>query len=127
MLTPLHLVADAAPASTPDGSTPDGPSPPRRIPRWADVALAVCGGASLVALVAFLLGADQRALQRLPAHERAALYERTMENLTSVCASEGRRSLHDFCRDQAQLALMFPECDRTCVATARELLRIPAR
>ena len=90
--------------------------------------MAVCGGAALVALVTVLVGADQRALQRLPAHDRAALYRRTMENLTSVCAtSEGKRSLHDFCRDQAQLALMFPECDRTCVATARELLRTPTR
>jgi hypothetical protein len=89
--------------------------------------LAVCAGAAVVALVTRLVGADQRALQRLPAHERAALYQRTMENLTSVCAMEGKGSLHDFCRDQAQFALMFPECDRTCIATARELLRTPTR
>jgi hypothetical protein len=89
--------------------------------------LGVCAGAVVVALVTSLVGADQRALQRLPAHERAALYQRTMENLTSVCAMEGKGSLNDFCRDQAQFALMFPECDGTCMATARELLRTPTR
>lgn len=119
--TALRLVVDAAPESA-----PARPSPSGRFPRWTGVALAVCGGAALVVLVAVLVGADQRALQRLPVQERAALYQRTMENLTSVCATEGH-SLHDFCRDQAQLALMFPECDRKCEATARELLRTPTR
>jgi len=63
----------------------------------------------------------------LPVHERAALYQRTIENLTSVCASEGKQSLRDFCRGQAQFALMFPECDRKCESAAREQLQTPTR
>ncbi|HEY6001304.1 MAG TPA: hypothetical protein VIV57_00435 [Anaeromyxobacter sp.] len=86
----------------------------------------------LAALVLFALallhfGEEGRALRRLPPPERAALYHRTLDTLTSLCAGEGRRDLRDLCRGQAQLVLLLPECDAACQATARELLRTPTR
>jgi hypothetical protein len=32
-----------------------------------------------------------------------------------------------WCRDQADFALQFDECDEACRATAREVLRTPTR
>ena len=58
-------------------------------------------------------GAEQRALRDLPADERAALYERTLENVQSVCASPDL-ALDEYCRDQARTLLELPECDEGC-------------
>jgi hypothetical protein len=77
-------------------------------------------------LGALHLLAEGQTVQRLPVEE-PGLYRRTMQNLTSVCARDDSRSLRDFCRDQAQLALMLPECDRACESLARERLRAPTR
>lgn len=81
----------------------------------------------LFALVLLHFGAEDRALRRLPPAERAAVYHRTLDNLRSVCAGERSHELRDFCRGQAQLVLLFPECDAACQATAREQLRTPTR
>lgn len=88
--------------------------------------------APLAALVIFALlllhaTSEERALTRLAPAERAAVYHRTLDNLRSVCAGEQRHDLRDFCRGQAQLVLLFPECDGACQATAREQLRTPTR
>jgi len=81
----------------------------------------------LAMVLAVRAGGEERALQRLPPAERAALYHRTLDNLTTVCRADGKRELRDLCRGQAQLALLFPECDVACQATAREQLRTPTR
>jgi hypothetical protein len=88
--------------------------------------------AATAALVIFAIAllrstSEERALTRLPPVERAAVYQRTLDNLRSTCAGERARELRDFCRGQAQLALLFPECDAACQATAREELRAPTR
>jgi hypothetical protein len=95
-----------------------------RRPPWMVAPLAAL---VLLSVALLHLGAEGRALRRLAPAERAALYHRTLETLTSVCAGEGRRDLRDLCRGQAQLALLFPECDAACQATAREQLRTPTR
>ncbi|HEX7508336.1 MAG TPA: hypothetical protein VF550_16290 [Polyangia bacterium] len=60
----------------------------------------------------------------MPQPERQALYARTLQNLRSVC-SPPSDALHDFCRDQARLALEFSECDRACQQLAdRQLSRV---
>jgi hypothetical protein len=84
-------------------------------------------GLAIFAVVLLRAGEEARALGRLPAAERAALYHRTMDNLRTVCAGERRRELRDLCRGQAQLALLFPDCDAACEATSREQLRTPTR
>jgi hypothetical protein len=57
---------------------------------------------------------EGRALRTLPEPERRALYERTLENLRTVCAREGTGDLRDFCADQAKVARELPECGAEC-------------
>lgn len=107
-----------------------------RAPAPAGLALAtrralwILGPLAALAIFAAVLlraGDADRALRSLPPAERSALYHRTLDNLRSVCAGEERTELRDFCRGQAQLALLFPECDAACRATAREQLGAPTR
>ncbi|HET7825881.1 MAG TPA: hypothetical protein VFK90_11135, partial [Anaeromyxobacter sp.] len=106
--TPLRLIADAGLDRAP-GASPTRPAPARSLGILAPVA----------ALVIFALGllratSEERALTKLPPAERAAVVQRTLDNLRSVCAGERGRELRDFCRGQAQLVLPFPECDAAC-------------
>lgn len=116
--TRLRLIAAAAPAPAPAGAA----LATRR-------ALWVFAPLTFLVLIALLLGSgeEERALRRLPPAERAALYDRTLENLQTVCVGDRGHELRDLCRGQAQLALLFPECDTACRATAREVLRTPTR
>ena len=70
---------------------------------------------------------EERALRRMPADERATLYRRTLDNLVTVCADSGAAGLSEFCREQAEFILKFPECDDTCRAMARRHLLRPTR
>jgi hypothetical protein len=117
--SPFRLVEGGAPEAAPAR----GAVANRRL-LWM---LGPLAALALLALGTFHLGEEGRALRRLPPAERAALYHRTLATLTSVCAGERRRDLHDLCRGQAQLVLLFPECDAACQATAREQLRAPTR
>ncbi|MCI0572995.1 MAG: hypothetical protein L0Y66_19795 [Myxococcaceae bacterium] len=73
-----------------------------------------------VTLWAWSLGADRRALLRLPREERAALLTRALEDLRTVCTGprSSDASLHDFCQERARLVLKLPECDAGCEALA---------
>jgi len=117
--TPLRLVVGAAPA-------PAGVVPANRRARALWI-LGPLAGLVLFSVVLLRAGGEERALRRLPPVERAALYHRTLDNLRSVCGGEPRHELRDLCRGQAQLALLLPECDAACLATAREVLRTPTR
>jgi hypothetical protein len=83
----------------------------------------------LLVLAAWGLLSDRkgRELAGLPPPTRLELYERTMANLTSICAGTDSRRLEDFCREQAELALRFPECDATCERQVRAILLQPTR
>lgn len=85
---------------------------------------AVSGLASALFAVWISSGAARReVLARLPEPERRALYERTLHALTSTCQATPRSSgLEDFCREQAQFVLRFPECDASCRALSQGLL-----
>ena len=113
-----------------DGS--DGPGQPReRDPDRRAKVLVV------VAIVVGLLGifgswmwaatSDQRALRALPAPRRAQLLHNSLENLTTVCDPYPPRSLQSFCREQAEVAVSFHECDSTCLGIARRHLHPPVR
>lgn len=117
--SPLRLVDGTAPEPAPAA----GAVAARRL-LWM---LGPLAALVLFALALLHFGEEGRALRRLPPPERAALYHRTLDTLTSLCAGEGRRDLRDLCRGQAQLVLLLPECDAACQATARELLRTPTR
>ncbi|MGH7292154.1 MAG: hypothetical protein ACREJT_13130, partial [Myxococcota bacterium] len=59
------------------------------------------------------LGAEQRAIRRLPHDERIALYQRTLENVRTTCASNDL-ALGPYCAEQARVLLLFAECDESC-------------
>ena len=72
---------------------------------------------ALLALFAWRASLPARAIDDLPEAERRALYHRTLESLDTVCRSHPA-SLEDFCREQAELAVRFRECDPACHALA---------
>lgn len=98
-------------------------------PRWLwRVALAV----------ALLLGClewwweineDKRELRALPDAQRLSLYHTTMQNLRTLCDPAPPRSMRDYCHQQANLALMFLECERdpACQELARRHVAQPRR
>lgn len=69
---------------------------------------------------------EGKAVERMPAAERRALLERTMENLATVCEPHPD-GLHDWCQGEADLAIQIPECDKVCRSlAARQLSRVQA-
>ncbi len=84
----------------------------------------------LVALVASVWnswGGERRAIARLDPPTRAAVLARTLEDLRSVCLRPDAAHPASWCRQQAEFALSFDECDAACRAAAREVLRVPTR
>jgi hypothetical protein len=119
--TPLHLTSGAAAERAPS------PSNAGLAARRAPWILALLAGLAILALLLLRATSEERALTMLPPAERAAVYHRTLDNLRTVCAGERGHEIRDFCRGQAQLVLLLPECDGACQATAREQLRTPTR
>ena len=70
-------------------------------------------------------GEEARALRALPEAQRAGLYLRTMETLRTVCDPAPGRSMRTYCREQAEFALQFPECDAACRQIARRQMSLP--
>jgi len=102
------------------------PSIPLRAARIRLVAILVGAMLMLAAAGTFLLGDDEeREIRALPAEQRRALYQRTVENLKTICDPAPGRSVREFCRNQASLALKFSECDDDCRRTARRHLSLP--
>ena len=81
----------------------------------ATLAIAVAAGALWYASETAELGA----ISRLPAAERRALYQRTLRTLETSCAPTTKPSgLDQFCHEQAEFIVQFPECDQACLAVA---------
>jgi hypothetical protein len=90
----------------------------RRPLRWTLLALAA---AAAIALWIWRQGAEGREIRGLPAAERQVVYDRTMQNLRAVCTDE-KRSLHAYCKREAEFVLNFPECDPSCRELADRIL-----
>ena len=74
--------------------------------------------------------AERRAILRMPAAERRALYEQELNSAQSLCAQSDTTTndaLRDRCEDSARFLLAFPECDEACRALARAHSRGPTR
>jgi hypothetical protein len=101
--------------------------PPHAAARRAALSAIVLGG--LLALVAgywwWSAVGEGREIRALPPEQRQGLYRRTMENLKVICDPAPGRSVREFCRAQAALALEFPECDGECHRIARRHLSLP--
>jgi hypothetical protein len=82
----------------------------------------------LMALVVWRLGAEQRALSKMPADERRALYTRQLESLKLMCsAPQPEEALRDRCRSDAEFLAQFPECGDDCRAVINPVLSHPTR
>jgi hypothetical protein len=115
----LTLVPPTATAGASDAVTPTRRRPVPRIATWVLVGL-LAGGVAL-----WSSGRERRALERLDPAARSALLARTVADLRAVCRGDGLPT--DWCRRQADFALLFDECDGACRATAHEVLRAPTR
>jgi hypothetical protein len=83
---------------------------------------------SLLSAAVWIWWSGQNNVARLPAPERGAFYERTRGTLTALCdPSKGLMGLDDYCREQAELILQFPECDAACRALAEQQRFLPLR
>ena len=91
--------------------------------------LAAVGAAVAIWLAWWLATADVRAIRALPDGQRLPLFHSTVENLKNVCDPAAPVSLRDFCRQQAELASKFRECEKdpVCQELARRHLYQPHR
>jgi hypothetical protein len=92
------------------------PSP--RTLAWIAVAVALLG---LAVYWVWQKEAERRAVRNLPPAERSALFQRTLQNVQSVCV-QPRDGLSDYCESQANFLAAFPECDAACDTMVRRVL-----
>lgn len=76
-------------------------------------------GLALVALTLFgwtvwNQGAPARAVARLPAEERRALYDRTLRELAAICEQPVEAGFAAHCEEQRSFVALFPECKTEC-------------
>jgi hypothetical protein len=107
-------------------------APPEKSRRFAHPARTIClllGLVGAVMLVWWSATADERAIRALPEAQRLALLKSTIANLKNVCDPAPPRSMREFCREQAELAVKFRECarDPDCQELARRHLYQPHR
>jgi hypothetical protein len=87
---------------------------------------------SVAAVVAVLSlkgpDAETKAITALSEAERRALYERILRTLETTCDQAKRpHGLDDFCKEQAEFIVKFPECDAACASRAARFRPLPAR
>ncbi len=90
----------------------------------------LAGGLVVVALAAFAIlqqSGREHEVRNMPASERGALYQRTLETLKTTCANTTGSTLKEYCRNQAEFIELFPECDDACRAWVLQLTSSPAR
>jgi hypothetical protein len=99
------------------GTSPSSPRS-RRYPAYVLTALATLS----LALWLSSRAGEASAVRGLPAMERHALYERTLQILQSPSCDPSRSVLKDYCGQQAEFILEFPECDAACGELAKRFL-----
>ncbi len=75
---------------------------------WRVGGLAALGLACLIATWAWVATSENRALRALPDEERQGLYQRSLEDVRRLC--DGRDVPAIFCRRQAEVLEVLPEC-----------------
>ena len=78
-----------------------------------------CAAVAAIGYWIWSQGAGQRAVAAIPVAERRLLYSRTLENLKACHGRLDQDAFHEFCAQQAVLALSFPECGDECRALSR--------
>ena len=96
--------------------------------RLLAVVIVVLGVATAVLLVLRAAGSERRALARMPADDRRAFYETTLDGARATCRRADREpAFRARCADAARFVSAFPECDASCRAFASAHTREPAR
>lgn len=112
---PLYRILPAHDAAPPAHEAP------RRRARWLGVlAIAAVLGVAMVAS-ALSWRRESKAIERLSAVERKALFDRTLFSLQTICR-QGADALPELCFQQARLILHFPECHGECELLANRLV-----
>jgi cytochrome b pre-mRNA-processing protein 3 len=79
-------------------------------------------------LVAWLSGSQNTAAGPLREPEGGALYERTLGTLSRFCdPKRDLKGIDEFCRQQADFIIRFPQCDAACRALAAPHHSLPTR
>jgi hypothetical protein len=100
----------------------------RAAPRLRHLAWPAALAVALVVAVAgvgwLVLGitAPGRSVRALPPAERREVYERTMDDLRTLCGPARSEALRDHCRELAELIAPLKECGPECEAVIRPIL-----
>lgn len=73
-------------------------------------------------LLAWWHSRDLRAIRALPAPERQAAYRSALQDLTVLCRPGHAPVFDSHCVRQAELVILFPECDAACRTLAQRQL-----
>jgi hypothetical protein len=78
----------------------------------------------IVAITAHAWVRNVESIRSLPPAERARLYQRSLGEAEATCTTPEARAgaLRDRCRGQAELLVLFPECDGSCQRLAEAIL-----
>jgi hypothetical protein len=101
---------------------------PRRVP-WAAALLAILAlVVGVVGWVVWETTAPGRSLRALPRAERQVVYQRTMDDLKTLCGPQRPVALREHCRELAELVAPLKECGPECEAVIRPILTpVPTR
>jgi hypothetical protein len=106
-----------------DSSPPlDARAQVRRLPWPAALALVLILVVGAVGWLVLETTAPGRSLRALPAAERREVYERTLDDLRTLCGPRRAAALRDHCRQLAELVAPLEECDAACEAVVRPIL-----
>jgi hypothetical protein len=82
----------------------------------------------LVGMVVWEITTPGRSLRALPRGERQVVYERTLDDLRTLCGPNRPVALREHCRQLAELVAPLEECGPECEALLRPILTpVPTR
>jgi hypothetical protein len=103
-------------------------SAPRRPPWLLGLVLALAAAAAGVGWLVWDTTRPGRSLRALPAAERQAVYQHTMDDLRTLCGPDHPAALQDHCAALAATVAPLDECDAECEALIRPILTpLPTR
>jgi hypothetical protein len=85
--------------------------------------MVVLGGAAILAAWFWWATAERRSIQAMPAEQRLALYQSTLETIKRVCLppAPNRDAFKSYCMQQGDFISYFPECEGACQTMADRL------
>ncbi len=100
----------------------------RRLPWPAALTIALILAVVGVGWLVIETTSPGRSLRALPAAERREVYERTMDDLRTLCGPGRSAAMRDHCRTLAELVAPLEECGPACEVLIRPILTlVPTR